>query len=388
MSHPPPQQAAFEQDFPLFATPVTQKPAQHRAQSLAPAQQPTTKQLNLSRCHASPLLPVSTESLLTNYKFVATAPPVLNYLDNSSASNVKIAAKFNQPIPNSTNSDSMSFGFSFNEPKVNVAYSDTSADLSFGSAAFLKDGADMPLYQQYPESQFNGNDFNESDFYAAMTNFNAAHPQTISPQQLDLNAAFPLPPSATISDLSFNDSDVLFSPELSDNMDTPLFGNKSADPSPYVTDNMVPGGPQNWPSLFPSNEPSLCPGDEAVVPSEASTIPTGADLRKRSLGSSSVLASPSMSSAARPAGVRKNKSKPLAPIVVDEDDPTALKRARNTLAARKSRGKKTEYVDNLEARVKELEALLLASQQENAQLKAQVNPPQINDALDHFMNSL
>ncbi|KAI5251268.1 hypothetical protein E4T42_04419 [Aureobasidium subglaciale] len=343
-----------------------------------------------------------TQTCSTSYKFVATDPPASTILNSFSASNLKTAAKLNQPNPNSVKlvakfyqsnpdsrtTDDMSYNYGFKEPNVNVAYADTSADLNFETAAFLKDGADMPLYQEFPETQYNGapyndTDFNESDFLAVMNKFNDSHPQTISPQQLDLSA--PFPPSAVISELSFNGSDVLFSPEGPGNMDNPLFGNNSTDPSPVLADNMAPSGPENWYPLFPSNEPTVFPTNEPVAPAEVSTltVPTGADLRERVVASP-----PRVSAAARPAGVRKNKSKPLATIVVDENDSAAAKRARNTLAARKSRGKKAEYVDSLEDEIKELRLLLAASEQENAQLKAQINPPQIVDDLNNYLSNL
>ncbi|KAI5274201.1 hypothetical protein E4T47_02721 [Aureobasidium subglaciale] len=351
-----------------------------------------------------------TQTCSTSYNFVATDPPASTILNNFLASNLKIAAKSNQPNSNSvklvakfyqsnpdpTTTDDMSYNYAFKEPNVNVAYADTSSDLNFETAAFLKDGVDMPLYQEYSETQHNGahyndTDFNESDFFAVMNKFNDTHPQTISPQQLDLSA--PFPPSAVISELSFNGSDVLFSPEGPGNMDAPLFGNNSTDPSPVLADNMAPSGPEKWYPLFPSNEPTVFPSNEAtlfptnepVAPAEVSTltVPTGADLRERVVASP-----PRVSAAARPAGVRKNKSKPLAPIVVNENDSAAAKRARNTLAARKSRGKKADYVDSLEDEIRELRLLLAASEQENAQLKAQINPPQIVDDLNNYLSNL
>ena len=57
------------------------------------------------------------------------------------------------------------------------------------------------------------------------------------------------------------------------------------------------------------------------------------------------------------AGVNARKrDKPLPPIVVDENDTVALKRARNTAAARKSRAKKVAERDDLEAKIADLEA--------------------------------
>jgi len=52
----------------------------------------------------------------------------------------------------------------------------------------------------------------------------------------------------------------------------------------------------------------------------------------------------------------RRRDKPLPPIVVDDPhDTVAMKRARNTLAARKSRQRKTQRFDELEERIVELE---------------------------------
>lgn len=51
---------------------------------------------------------------------------------------------------------------------------------------------------------------------------------------------------------------------------------------------------------------------------------------------------------------RRQRSSPLAPIVVKEDDPVSMKRARNTEAARRSRAKKMKRMSQLEDKVEEL----------------------------------
>jgi len=57
-------------------------------------------------------------------------------------------------------------------------------------------------------------------------------------------------------------------------------------------------------------------------------------------------------------GVNKPRRRkgPLPPIEVDPGDKTALKRARNTLAARDSRQRKLDHVNLLESRIADLEA--------------------------------
>lgn len=51
---------------------------------------------------------------------------------------------------------------------------------------------------------------------------------------------------------------------------------------------------------------------------------------------------------------RKQRSAPLSPIVNDESDPIASKRARNTEAARRSRARKMERMSQLESKVEDL----------------------------------
>ena len=64
------------------------------------------------------------------------------------------------------------------------------------------------------------------------------------------------------------------------------------------------------------------------------------------------LAGPSLSSAAT-LGCDKTDLPPI--VVSDPSDPKALRRARNTAAARRSRDKKREHLQELEARITELE---------------------------------
>jgi hypothetical protein len=63
-------------------------------------------------------------------------------------------------------------------------------------------------------------------------------------------------------------------------------------------------------------------------------------------------------SPATSAGITKprRRKQPLPPIAVDPNDKVALKRARNTLAARDSRQRKFDHVQSLERQVEELKA--------------------------------
>lgn len=254
----------------------------------------------------------------------------------------------------------------------NVAYDGTSSDLGFGAGDLFKPTADF-------------NNLFGSDMFGStyLTNFGNDDPttysSTVSPQQLMMGSMDSVPSSANIPDLT----------PSSEMLETP-------DTSPMFADNlMFPAESNDWSSLFPENNPlfpedaPLFPEDNSFAQPKAPVAPTlsrqdsassTTDSRKRSLGTPSASASP-MGVGVRPsavAGVRK-KSKPLAPIELDKiTDPVAVKRARNTAAARKSREKRVNQMETLEAELQQqkdrnatLEARIAQLEAENALLKGQ-----------------
>lgn len=172
-------------------------------------------------------------------------------------------------------------------------------------------------------------------------------PNTVSPQDI-----FSFNPVAT-------PMSSLMSPYLDDD--------SSYEVSPlFPTDDVaVPG---HWPSLFP-DEPNV-DADISVDAADLDAILGRASEDHSTLDSS---VSPSASPAIRSvglsgntatarkgsvtgAGIRK-RSNPLPPIVVeDPSDHVAVKRARNTLAARKSREKKVKKMEEMEAQIEDLKA--------------------------------
>ncbi|CAR27900.1 hypothetical protein ZYGR_0N03870 [Zygosaccharomyces rouxii] len=66
---------------------------------------------------------------------------------------------------------------------------------------------------------------------------------------------------------------------------------------------------------------------------------------------------------------RKNRNAPLTPVLCESDDPVAMKRARNTEAARRSRARKLERMSQLEERVEELLAKNEELEKRNRQLE-------------------
>jgi len=178
------------------------------------------------------------------------------------------------------------------------------------------------------------------------------HPTgTVSPKDLmaDPGSA---PPSTSFTDMS-----------------TPSFespGYFSHNTSPLFADSEI--AHEEWPPLFPV-------GGDAFASVTFDDTHTGATLSKPTLPQSPLVhtdSSPSESprpgrSSARHSSISgvksKNREKPLPPIKFDSGDPVAMKRARNTEAARKSRARKVELQDQMERRIAELEKSLEECQQ-------------------------
>jgi hypothetical protein len=171
---------------------------------------------------------------------------------------------------------------------------------------------------------------------------------TVSPQDLLVRDPFASAPNSTAFTNLTSPSTYNESPEYNDNFDVSPFIGNNAD-----LDHALAGDP--WYPLFPQDEktidhqvdqsPMLPEEDLEVVESFRST-------RRRS-GSGT---SPPSHSSVAGVGARK-RDKPLPPIIVeDPNDTVAMKRARNTLAARKSRQRKMAKFEELEDEIAKLKA--------------------------------
>lgn len=186
---------------------------------------------------------------------------------------------------------------------------------------------------------------------------------TISPKDLFMDAS--APPSASFTDLS-----------------TPSFespGYFSQDTSPmFATDMELGPGVEEWGSLFPSQDDFSLGLDTTALDiaaalsqpkAKADVTPTSPMIRT----TSSRATSPSTRSVTKPstvAGVNARQRKPLPPIKFDSQDPVAMKRARNTEAARKSRARKLERQEEMQRRIDELEKSLEEAQRREQYWKA------------------
>lgn len=176
---------------------------------------------------------------------------------------------------------------------------------------------------------------------------------TVSPKDIFNDPLSSAPPSTAFTNLtspSINESPYLDSYDTS-----PLF-QQDADMSSNST----------WYSLFPSDDKTACdpaPADNIPALEEQtgatpleSPQPLVMDTYRRKSESKSN--SPVMCHSSVSGVVKSRRRKgPLPPITVqDPSDKVAIKRARNTLAARESRARKYEHVQTLEKRIAEIES--------------------------------
>ncbi|GAM87763.1 hypothetical protein ANO11243_057900 [Dothideomycetidae sp. 11243] len=211
---------------------------------------------------------------------------------------------------------------------INVAYDGTSADLGSNEV-----------------QSFSWEDLcSSTESLAPVNNFtpiNDSIPSTISPKDLFMDSSSSVPPSTAFTNLTTPGSVYLGTPDDFDV--SPMYDYDSLD------------APEVWPSLFEHEEPATSNGAEmSRTTSETShiVIHPGGLSRKRSSPHDSPLTPNTRPSSI--SGISK-REKALAPIVVDSADPVAVKRARNTAAARKSRDKKFKEVETYRLRIAELE---------------------------------
>lgn len=218
---------------------------------------------------------------------------------------------------------------------------------------------------------FAGVQSDTSPWEAPHTAFTAINPsvsssaRTVSPKDLfvdPLNQS--APPSTTFTNITSPDVD-----------NSPFDINDSFETSPMFAAADSFGASDNWFPLFPEDDGKFMPSanfsaplltnvqsapelertvssnsmDKSSISSANSPVVLDKPQRRKSSVNGSPVANASVTKPRRRKG-------PLAPITVDPTDKVALKRARNTLAARDSRQRKFDHVNSLEKRNAELEA--------------------------------
>ncbi|KAM6481149.1 hypothetical protein HDV62DRAFT_398357 [Trichoderma sp. SZMC 28011] len=179
---------------------------------------------------------------------------------------------------------------------------------------------------------------------------------TVSPQDLLIQEPFMSAPNSAALTALTSPSLYNGSPEFDSYDVSPNFGNAEFENGPSDA----------WYSLFPSDAGSqeLANASESPAQKPLESEPM---YRSSSSGSGSGSGSGRKKSSGSPTGSTRHSSvsgvnsrrrdKPLPPIIVeDANDTVAMKRARNTLAARKSRERKAQRFEELEERIAKLEA--------------------------------
>jgi general control protein GCN4 len=178
-------------------------------------------------------------------------------------------------------------------------------------------------------------------------------PGTVSPKDL-MRDPIPSAPNST-SFTNLTSPSIFDSPSLDDSYETSPMFNAEADF----------GHADNWFPLFGNTSAGTFAGGSASADDSPpiksveldhanDASPSGMSRKKSSPGHSPPQGGHQRHSSVSGVSSRR-RDKPLAPIMVDPNDSVAYKRARNTLAARKSRQKKMERFDELEKKIEDLE---------------------------------
>lgn len=335
----PTPQPEFSNDFDLFSTQTQARHHSHqRAAPLVTKQRPT-----FSYGQARALAASKTHYNTLGLQYQRRIPPVPLFHSGSTTSlQDQTPDQFSQTDFTMAGGNavfvSLYDGNSliFN-PDINVAYEGTSADLGVSDAALFGDLGWEELYSSI-------------ESLPAAAGFTSVNNGTVSPKDLFNDSVSSLPPSTAFTDLTTPGSALIDTPD------------DAYEASPLFHDTLTSDVSANdtWFSLFPDSIDNTHNDSSPPAPTMTRTVSSsshvlvhpGGESRKRS----STHVSP-MTVAARPsstAGIHK-RDKTLPPIIVSEDDPVALKRARNTAAARKSRDKKFREREGLEGRISELE---------------------------------
>jgi general control protein GCN4 len=205
-----------------------------------------------------------------------------------------------------------------------------------------------------PTSDGHDDDLDESlniftNHFEAINEQAPGQASTVSPTEIMVDS-MSAPPSGAFTEMTTPGTSTWESPYTANSCET----------SPLFMDNLSPDDdPDKWPSLFGEiQEP-----EREVLVSNTITSPTTSHVApKMSRNDSSPGQTSSRSSHqgrhSFTAGVApRRRDKPLPAITVeDPSDTIAVKRARNTLAARKSREKRMERTEALVSQVNDLEA--------------------------------
>ena len=263
-----------------------------------------------------------------------TRPPVPLFTNNSTGKLHQLSHQENGKMEGKCDNASECNGFSHLPSDFRLF-----DNLSSAVSAAGMDVVDMPWSEGAPSSTS-----------VNMSSTTTGTTRTISPKDLVLSA----PASSAITNLT--------SPSL---QESPFDICESYDTSPlFMGDDNVPIHPGSFP-LFPE---ALSESSDALQRSvsfqsfeESSSNDSPSMLNLGSNHKTSADLSPHISGApvrhSSVSGVKgRRRNKPLAPIVYDPKDKTAVKRARNTESARQSRQRRYEWEEKMKEQLADREA--------------------------------
>ncbi|KAK0766223.1 hypothetical protein N5P37_001114 [Trichoderma harzianum] len=333
-----------QQDFVLFDNP---QPRQHNRSIPLPSQRRHSCHTRREK-HAShavqnqrvaqilqaighPSLSSAYGNRLSNQFYASSAPSSTVSLNRSSRTARPPVPLFNQNAGNQNQTAKMM----------------NAADVDLDDFTFFEGGASTAFSSPAVASNF---DFSSGASSAA------SNLGTVSPQDLLIQEPFMSAPNSAALTALTSPSLYNGSPEFDSYDVSPNFGNAEFENGPSDA----------WYSLFPSDAGSqeLANASESPAQKPLESEPM---YRSSSSGSGSGSGSGRKKSSGSPTGSTRHSSvsgvnsrrrdKPLPPIIVeDANDTVAMKRARNTLAARKSRERKAQRFEELEERIAKLEA--------------------------------
>ncbi|KAK1244837.1 hypothetical protein MKX08_004466 [Trichoderma sp. CBMAI-0020] len=214
---------------------------------------------------------------------------------------------------------------------------------------------DFTVFEGGASTAFSSPAVGSSFDFSSGASSTASNLGTVSPQDLLVQEPFmSAPNSAALTALTspslYNDSPDFDSYDVSPNFGTAEFDNGPSDPWFPLFPADVSGPELANASASPSQTPLE---SEPMRRSSSSGSGSGSGRKKSSAGSPTGSARLSSVAGVNP----RRREKPLPPIVVEDmHDTVAMKRARNTLAARKSRERKAQRFEELEERIMKLEA--------------------------------
>ncbi|KAH6980024.1 cross-pathway control 1 [Fusarium venenatum] len=180
--------------------------------------------------------------------------------------------------------------------------------------------------------------------FSSSASSSIANLATISPQDLLVQEPFMSAPNSSALTALTSPSIYNESPDFDQYDVSPNFGNADFD---------TPAG--DWFPLFPT-EPSAVPQLSVETSPEMKSDELDSDAQSPPMPRRKSGTSPSTRHSSVAGVNARKRDKPLPPIIIDDpSDIIAMKRARNTLAARKSRERKAMKMEELEDKIAKLE---------------------------------